>query len=306
MLWSVPWRHLRLVWRVGGRELRAADHLAHDGRDEVAVHAGAEEADLRDPVAAGQASELRADLLLGERRRDVPGAGADRGRDVGEEILDRSDADRLEHPRSIGIGVWRVGHGQPAVRRSRQRSRPRPGGRRARTRSDISTFAIHPSPNGSEFSSSGVSRSASLTSTTSPGDRREEVAHGLHALDHAERRELAQRGADLGQLDEHDVAQLIGREARDADRRARTLLADPLVLLGVGQVVGVGHARVRSSLGVRRVSRAGADRTATLPARPDRGGRAPRPRTRCRCRPSPPPPWPSRSSCRASATASRS
>ena len=125
--------HLRLVRRVRGRELRAPDHLADHGRDEVAVHAGAEEADLRDPVAAGQASQLRADLLLGERRRDVPRAGADRGRDVDEEILDRSDADRLEHPRSIGIGVWRIGHGQPAVRRSRQRSRPRPGGRRAGT-----------------------------------------------------------------------------------------------------------------------------------------------------------------------------
>src|SRR6185503_16456535 len=115
----------------------------------------------------------------------------------------------------------------------------------------------------------------------------------LHALDHAEWRELAQRGADLWELDEHDVAELIGREARDPDRRARTLLANPLVLLGVGQVVGVGHACVRPPWACA-VSLASADRTATLPARQDRGGRGPRPRTRCRCRPSPPPPGPSR------------
>ena len=84
------------------------------------------------------------------------------------------------------------------------------------------------------------------TSTTSPESG---ANRSLTAFTALERRRMARTGVSAptsGSYDEDDVAQLIGREARDADRCARTLLADPLVLLGVGQVVGYGCARASS------------------------------------------------------------
>ena len=119
-------RDLRLVRRVGGRELGAPDHLADHGRDQVAVDAGPEEADLGDPVAAGEPCQLGADLLLDEGRRHVPGAGADRGGNVVEQVVDRCDADGVEHPSVVGLGVRGVGHRRAALRRSRRRTRRRP------------------------------------------------------------------------------------------------------------------------------------------------------------------------------------
>src|SRR4029077_20130426 len=50
-------------------------------------------------------------------------------------------------------------------------------------------------------------------------ERREQVADRLHTLDHAERRELLQGSSNLWQLDEHDVAKLVGGETGDADGR---------------------------------------------------------------------------------------
>src|SRR6185503_2355647 len=49
-------------------------------------------------------------------------------------------------------------------------------------------------------------------------DRAVDVRRGLHGLDHAEARELPDRRALLGELDEDDVAQLLLREVRDPDR----------------------------------------------------------------------------------------
>src|SRR5687767_4061914 len=64
----------------------------------------------------------------------------------------------------------------------------------------------------------------------------------FHRLDDAEARVLPHGRALLGQLDEHDVAQLILREVRDADRGNVALGPHPLMLLRVAKVVGdVAH-----------------------------------------------------------------
>ena len=69
-------------------------------------------------------------------------------------------------------------------------------------------------------------------------ERREQVAHGLDRFDHPERRELLDRPADVRQLDEDDVAQLVGRVLGDPDGGGVAVEADPLVILGVAQIVG--------------------------------------------------------------------
>ena len=74
------------------------------------IHACTEEADIGHEVAAGDARQLGADLLLDEWVGNVPGAGPHRLGDVGEEVVDAAHADRLEHARSIGIGVRGIGH----------------------------------------------------------------------------------------------------------------------------------------------------------------------------------------------------
>ena len=66
------------------------------------------------PVAPGQAGQLGADLLLGERRRHLEAGRADGGGDVREQVVDRGDPDRRQHRLAIGVGVRRVGH-QPAI-----------------------------------------------------------------------------------------------------------------------------------------------------------------------------------------------
>src|SRR5664280_97259 len=68
------------------------------------------------------------------------------------------------------------------------------------------------------------------------GDGREEVAHRLHRLDDAERRELLQPLAGFRQLDEDDVAELVGGMLGDPDRCDVALHADPLVLFRVVQI----------------------------------------------------------------------
>ena len=70
------------------------------------------------------------------------------------------------------------------------------------------------------------------------GDRREQVAHGLDRLDDAEGRVAVEGLAGRRQLDEHDVAQLVGGELGDAHDGLVAVDADPLVLLGVAQVAG--------------------------------------------------------------------
>ncbi len=217
MLCSVPWLTSGWYGRVGGGELRPADHLANDRGDEVPIHPGSQEAHLGQAIATGQPRQLGAHLLLGERRRHVPGRGTNRGRDVGEQVVDRCDADGVEHPAPIGIGMWRIGHARSALRRSRWRRPRRPSGRRARRDRRARPARSIPRRTASDVESSGASRRASLISTTSPLTGLIEVAHGLDALDHTEGTELAQAGAHVGELHEDDVAELVGGEARDPD-----------------------------------------------------------------------------------------
>ena len=93
---------LRLVGRIRGIELAARQDLVDRRRDVVAVRAGAEEARQADAVARGQLLEPAARATARGRRRQVEAVGANRGRDVGEERVDRVDAQRGEHLLAIG------------------------------------------------------------------------------------------------------------------------------------------------------------------------------------------------------------
>ena len=127
-------RDLGLVRRVRRQELRARDDRVDERRDVVVVHPGAEEADLRVGVgvARGERGEAVEDLGLrepvGQLERAVE---AQLGRDVGEQLLGRGDADRLEHRRPVGVGCGRVAthrfeaSGVRCERLSRRRSRRR-------------------------------------------------------------------------------------------------------------------------------------------------------------------------------------
>src|SRR5438034_1340037 len=70
-------------------------------------------------------------------------------------------------------------------------------------------------------------------------ERREQVAHRLHALDGAEDLARGHRLALARQLHLGDVAQLLDRELRDPDGDSVVLDAGPLVVLGVPQVVRI-------------------------------------------------------------------
>src|SRR6059036_983254 len=77
------------------------------------------------------------------------------------------------------------------------------------------------------------------------GDRREEIRDGLDRLDDAERLMRDDLRADLRQLDEDHVAQLLLREVRDPHADAVTLPLGPLVLARVLEVCGdVSHQLV--------------------------------------------------------------
>ena len=91
---------LRLVGRVGGEELAAADDGVDHGGHVVVVDAGAEEAHQlrRRDVLAGQAPQLGDDLGLteagGQRQRLPPAHGL---RDLGEEVVDAGGPDGRQH-----------------------------------------------------------------------------------------------------------------------------------------------------------------------------------------------------------------
>ncbi len=98
---------LGLVGRVRGQELGALDDRVDDRRHVVVVHAGAEERDLilGGDVLRRERPQLLEHLLLGRARRDVERLGQAQGRrDVGEQILDRLDADRREHLAAVFLG----------------------------------------------------------------------------------------------------------------------------------------------------------------------------------------------------------
>ncbi len=150
---------------------------------------------------------------------------------------------------------------RPAVRRRsesvrtvRSRGWPRTprrrAGRRAGRRSAGTTSKSQPPPYGSLLTSSGVASSASLRATTSPADRRVDVADRLRRLQLAAGAAGRRRcRPHLGQRDVDDVAERVLGVVGDPDpHRALVLtgLAHPLVLGGVLQVVGVHGSSCRS------------------------------------------------------------
>ena len=76
----------------------------------MGVHARPEEAREPDPVTPGQVGDVTGDLELGDGRWQVEPGGVHRGRDVGEERLDRVDSERGDHPLTLGGGMRTVGH----------------------------------------------------------------------------------------------------------------------------------------------------------------------------------------------------
>jgi hypothetical protein len=97
---------LRLIWRVGGVELAAAQDLVDGGGDEVVVGACAEEDAVAVGVGVGAAQrlELAHQLWLRHRLRQVELREALVGGDIDEEIGGGGDADGGEHLGPLGLG----------------------------------------------------------------------------------------------------------------------------------------------------------------------------------------------------------
>ncbi len=98
---------LGLVGRVRRQGLRARRDRVHDRRHVVVVHPGAEERDLvvGGDVARGERAQVREHLLLRAPLRQVERAiEADALGERLEQLVDRGDADELEHLRAVGVG----------------------------------------------------------------------------------------------------------------------------------------------------------------------------------------------------------
>ena len=107
MTCSVPCETSGWYGVYGRQELRAREQRVDQRRHVVVVHAGAEERDLvlgRD-VARRQVAQVRVHLLLrlAGRQVDRP-VEPDALGDVGEQLVDRRGADRLEHRLAVGVG----------------------------------------------------------------------------------------------------------------------------------------------------------------------------------------------------------
>jgi hypothetical protein len=112
-------RDLGLVWRVGGVPLAAQEQLIDGRRAPVAVDPGSQERGEVGPVALGEGRQPAGEIELRLGRGQAQLRGAQLGWDVGEQLVDRFDPERLEHPGTIVGGVRTVGHAQAsAVRRS--------------------------------------------------------------------------------------------------------------------------------------------------------------------------------------------
>jgi hypothetical protein len=111
-------RYLGLIRRVGRQVLRALDDRVDQRRDVVVIHARAEERDLvlGGHVLAGERAQLSEHLLLGPAgvQRQRPGQPQARG-DVGEQILDRRDADLRQHLAAVGLCGRCVARHEPSV-----------------------------------------------------------------------------------------------------------------------------------------------------------------------------------------------
>jgi hypothetical protein len=102
-----PLAGLRLVRRVGGEKLRAADHLRHRGRDEATVGAGPDEAVKPGQVLVltGEGAEVFHELLFSESGGELRLA-AEGGGNRGEECLLVLRPNRLQHLLAVGRRQW--------------------------------------------------------------------------------------------------------------------------------------------------------------------------------------------------------
>ena len=108
-----PLAHLRLVRRVCGQELAPLHDGVHHGGHVVVVDARAEKRELAAGVdiAPGKLGQVRPQLGLGQRRIDPQRpVEAHAGGDLGEELGDRADSDRVQHHLQVRLGQRREGH----------------------------------------------------------------------------------------------------------------------------------------------------------------------------------------------------
>ena len=96
--WSTPCESSGWYGRVRGQELAALQDGVHDRGHVVVVDTGTEKRDVVDRVPRRELLEVPGELGLGQcgRHVELP-REAHAGRDVAEELVDRLDADRLEH-----------------------------------------------------------------------------------------------------------------------------------------------------------------------------------------------------------------
>ena len=281
--------HLRLVRRVRGEELAALEHGVDDRGHVVVVDAGAEERELlrRVDVPRRELGEVRDQLLLGERRLEVERAvEAHARRDVAEELVDRGDADRLEHLLPVGVGE----------REKRMRHCSARTCLYAATSSSESTSRRVGEPDADEPAVAVrilVDRLGRVDRRLVhlehlAGERRDHVGDRLHRLDLAVRRVLRHVRALRRRLEVDELAERVLREPGDPEHRLVAVDARPVVLAVVLQVVGIrlrsGHSAlplVDRFLDDARPARLAADvdRRARSPASPARPARSP-----CRCR----------------------
>jgi hypothetical protein len=102
---------LGLIGRVGRVPLAAEQHLVDGRRRPVAIDAGAEEGHQIRAIAGGEPLQASRQLQLRFGRRQIEGRCPKGFGDVGEELVDGWDAERVQHVLSIGVGVRAVGHG---------------------------------------------------------------------------------------------------------------------------------------------------------------------------------------------------
>ena len=213
-------RDLRLIGRVAGQELAALDQMIDGRRDVMAIGAGAEE----------ERDRAGGDVLRGERGR---ARARRRARSLACGIGSRSssrlragmsansasmsgDADAGEHQPPV-VGVERqIAHQSRSSSDIRRRPR-RPSGRRVRVGSASFSLNNQPRPCASSLTRLGASPSLVVDVDDLAGGRGEHVARRLDAFDHRRGLALLELRADLRQIDEHDVAELLLRMFADAD-----------------------------------------------------------------------------------------
>ena len=112
-----PLADLGLVRRVGRVPLPAQQQLVDRGRAPVPVDPGAEERRQVGPVARGEPAQAGGELELRFGLGEVEARRAERDGDVLEELVDRGEAERPEHPLAVVGGMRTVRHrlGQPAA-----------------------------------------------------------------------------------------------------------------------------------------------------------------------------------------------